>query len=72
MNNQLQKFARDQLKAGLAKLPESNQHFFKRMYSHENLDATICDVVDAMTEEKLDWAMQQVQRSLDKEIKAGV
>ncbi len=66
MNNQLQEFARAQLKDGLDKLPESNQLFFKRMYSGGNLDANINDVVDAMPEDKLDWAMQQVQRSLDR------
>ncbi len=57
---------RVEIKAGLAHLPESNRLLFMRMYSHENLDANINDVVDAMPEDKLDWAMQQVQRSLDK------
>jgi len=65
MNNQIQDFARQTLKDGLANLPESNCMLFKRMYPHENLDATIEEVVDNMPEEKLDWAMQQVQRSLD-------
>ena len=67
MNNQLQEFAREQLKDGLAKLPESNQLLFKRMYSHKDLDKPIDDVVDSMDYDKLDWAMQQVQRSIDKE-----
>ena len=66
MNNQLQEFARTELKNGLAKLPEKNQLLFKRMYSHENLDLDINTVVDSMPEDKLDWAMQQVQRTLDK------
>lgn len=66
MNNQLQEFARTQLKDGLVKLPGNNQLIFKRMYSPGNLDADINDVVDLMPEDKLDWAMQQVQRSLDK------
>ena len=65
MNEQIQGFARNELKAGLSKLPESNQLIFKRMYSHKNLDADINDVVDSMPADKLDWAMQQVQRSLD-------
>jgi len=67
MNNQLQEFARRELKDGLAKLPESNQLRFKRMYSHKDLDKPIDDVVDSMDYDKLDWAMQQVQRSIDKE-----
>ena len=66
MNEQLQSFARDELKKGLSQLPEAHSHIFKCMYSHENLDADINDVVDSMPEEKLDWAMQQVQNSLDK------
>lgn len=39
---------------------------FKRMYSYKNLKADINDVVDALPEDKLNWAMQQVQRTLDK------
>ena len=66
MNSQLQKFARDTLKKGLARLPENHHLLFKRMYSHKNLKANINDVVDQMPEDKLDWAMQQVQRALDK------
>ena len=66
MNEQLKAFARRALKEGLAQLPESNRLLFKRMYSHKNLEADINDVVDGMPEEKLDWAMQQVERSLDK------
>ena len=66
MNKQLESFARKSLKEGLAQLPESNQMLFKRMYSHKNLEANVDDVVDGMPEDKLDWAMQQVERSLDK------
>ncbi len=67
MNKKIQDFARAVLKEMLAKLPESNHFIFKRMYSHKKLEANINDVVDAMPEDKLDWAMQQVQRSLDKQ-----
>ena len=66
MNKQLQEFARTTLKSGLAKLPASHKLLFKRMYSHTNLDADINDVVDKMPEDRLDWAMEQVQLSLDK------
>jgi hypothetical protein len=66
MNEQLQQFARDSLKQGLAELPENWQLTFKRMYSHGDLSKPINDVVDAMAEEQLDWAMQQVERSLTK------
>lgn len=65
MNKQLQDFARSTLKQGLNKLPEINQTIFKRMYSHKNIDADINDVVDSMPVEKLSWAMEQVQRTID-------
>ena len=66
MNSDIQAFAREQIKDGLARLPESHRMFFKRMYSHDNLEADINDVVDSMPDEKLDWAMQQVQNTLNK------
>ncbi len=68
MNNQLQEFAREILIEGLLKLPEANQMIFKRMYSHKDLTLPIEEVVAAMPDERLDWAMQQVQRSLDMEV----
>ena len=67
MNNQIQDFDRQTLKDGLAQLPENNHMLFKRMYSFKNLKADINDVVDAIPEDKLDWAMQQVQNTLDKQ-----
>ena len=65
MNDQLQKFARQTLKDGLAQLPKKNQLLFKRMYSHDDLEAPINDVVDKIGADNLDWAMQQVQRTID-------
>lgn len=64
MNEQLQQFARETLKEGLAKLPEDNQKMFKRMYSPENLEADINEVVDNVPVDRLDWAMQQVARTV--------
>ena len=65
MNSQLQKLARKTLKEGLANLPASHHLLFKRMYSHTDLEKDINDVIDQMPEDKLDWAMQQVKRSLE-------
>jgi hypothetical protein len=67
MNGYLSAYARKFLKDGLAQLPERNQLIFKRMYSHKNLDKPIDAVVDAMPDDKLDWAMMQVQRTLDEQ-----
>ena len=64
MNEQLESFARDSIKHNLAAMPEANQMFFKRMYSHDNPDADINDVVDNMPSDKLDWAMRQIENTV--------
>lgn len=66
MNNQLLVYARKTLKQGLAKCTEKQVLMFKRIYSHGDLKKQINDVVDSMPDEKLDWAMQQVQRTLER------
>lgn len=66
MNNAIKKFAQKKLKSGLSQLPEGHQLLFKRMYSHKNLNADINVIVDNLPDEKLDWAMQQVENSLNK------
>ena len=66
MNPQLQTFARQTLKDGLAQLPDGWQWIFKLMYSHNNPNLPINKVVDRMPEGKLDWAMQQVENSIKK------
>ena len=62
----MQEYARSEIKAGLAQLPESHGFLFKRMYANGDLDMDINTVVDIMPEEKLDWAMTQVNNSLIK------
>lgn len=71
MNEAIQEFAREELKKGLTLLPEGHQHLFKRMYAGGDLEKGINEVVDDMETDKLDWAMQQVQRSIDKIEKGG-
>ena len=66
MNNITLQFIRSTLKEGLAKCPEEWQMTFKRMYSHKDLDKPIDKVVDDMPDHRLDWAMTQVQNSLNK------
>lgn len=68
MNEKLQNFARNELKSGLAQLPESWQRTFKLMYGHKNPDVNINDIVDKIPAEKLSWAMEQVDKSI-KELK---
>lgn len=72
MNQQLQDFARNYLKTNIATLPAENQRVFKLMYGRNGgkrsvEDATEMDVaavVDEMPADSLDWAMQQVQRTV--------
>lgn len=74
MNPALSKFARDTIKDGLAKLTDGQRHMFGLMYvtrtgKHgETFDqwATIDEVVDRMPDEKLDWAMRQVENTIKK------
>jgi hypothetical protein len=66
MNIQLQNFARETIKSRLMQLGKAQQILFKRMYANGNLNMEINDVVDKMPEEKLDWAMQQIERTLRK------
>lgn len=66
MNEVLQQFARNELKAGLAKCTPAQQDLFKRIYANGKLDLPINTVVDRMPEEKLDRAMDQVARTVQK------
>jgi hypothetical protein len=66
MNEQLKNFAKTQLKDGLKQLPDNMQTIFKRIYSPDNLELSIDEVVNNIPQEKLDWAMRQVENSLQK------
>lgn len=67
MNDILQKFARDVLKTNLNYLDSAHHRIFRLMYSPYNLELDINLVVDDMPADKLDWAMQQVQNTIDKQ-----
>ena len=74
MNEQLQQFARDALKTGLAQLPNDWQRTFKLIYGRDDgrrsvegaVAMSVDEVVEAVPADKLDWAMSQVQNSLNK------
>lgn len=61
----MENYARTELKAQLASCDEKQQLLFKRMYSHADLTKSIDEVVDSMPVEKLDWALSQVERTLN-------
>ncbi len=80
MNHILQKFARQYLKDNLNKLPGDWQKKFKLMYARNNgkrsvedsLLIDINEVVDKIPEDKLDWAMIQIENSLKKFWEKGI
>jgi hypothetical protein len=59
-------YLRRQLKQGIARCTEDEIMIFKRMYSHKDLEASICDVIDRMEATKLPWALKQVENTLAK------
>ena len=71
MNQQLQDYARDYLKGSVSIMPEYNQRVFKLMYGRNDGKRSVDDavamdvsaVVDEIPADRLDWAMQQVQRT---------
>ena len=69
MNKTVVNFIRTQIKEGLAQLEDENRLLFNRMYSHDNLERPVNEVVDDMPEEKLNWALTQVENSLKKKEK---
>jgi len=64
MNESLQGFARKELINGLKQCTREQALLFKRMYASKNSNQTIKEVVAAMPEAKLDWAMKQVARTI--------
>lgn len=65
-NETLKIAAKNILKNLLSQCTEGQQMLFKRMYSHNNLDLPINDVVDNMDSDKMDWAITQCERTLNK------
>ena len=74
MNDILQKFARNYIKEGLDKLNSDNHRIFKLMYGRNGAKRSVSDtelmpidkVIEEIPAEKLDWAMEQVRRSVEK------
>jgi len=65
-NSTIETFTRETMKTEIAKLGESQQLLFKRMYSHTDMDKDINDVIDQIPIDKLSWALTQVENSVAK------
>ena len=66
MNEELSTYARKFLKENIPKCSEGEIHVFKMMYSPVNPQLDIDKVIDQMPDEKLDWAMSQVNNTMKK------
>lgn len=65
MNELLSRSARNILLELLSQCSEGQVLMFKRMYSSDT-SKPINEVVDSMVDEKLDWAISQCQRTVEK------
>lgn len=66
MNETLKKAAQSILKDLLHRCTEDQRNFFKRMYSHKDLDLPIDKVVEQMDESKYDHAITQCENQVKK------
>jgi len=54
---------RTEIKRLLHLLSQENREVFNRMYSHDDLDRPVDEVVDNLPSKKLSWALSQCQSS---------
>jgi len=66
MNKTLNSAAKDILKRLLSECTEGQQIMFKRMYCHKNLELPINEAVDQIDENKIDWAITQTEKTIEK------
>ena len=52
----------------LKQCTEAEQHMFKRMYAHKELDSSIEDTVANMDPDKIDQALQQCQATIERRV----
>jgi hypothetical protein len=65
-NETIKNAAKSILKELLDECTEGQQLTFKRMYCFKNLELPINEAVDQMDDDKIDWAMTQVEKTVAK------
>ena len=65
MNILLANHAREKIQEGLLKLTEAHRTKFKRIYSQDNMELSIIEIIRKMPEDKLDHALTIVNRTLE-------
>lgn len=68
MNQTFSNAGRQILKDLLAQCTDGQKLMFNRMYSHENIDASIDEAVDGMDEAKISHAITQCERTVEKNL----
>ena len=63
-NETLINLAKVALKNLLSECTDEQKLMFKRMYCSKNLELSVDDAVDQMDNDKIDWAMTQVERTI--------
>jgi len=66
MNELLKDSAKKILKNLLMECSHAQQEMFKRMYCHDHLEYTIEQAIHQMDAERIDMAVNQVQRTIKK------
>lgn len=66
MNKKFATAGRNILKELLSQCTDGQQLMFKRMYSNGNLRTSINDAVDNMEDDKIDNAISQCERTVEK------
>lgn len=66
MNETLKNTAKQMMKELLSECTEGQQMMFKRMYCHKNLEFSINEAVDQIADDKIDLAMSQIERTIEK------
>lgn len=64
MNETLKAAGKKILKDLIVNCTDDQQLLFKRMYAHKNLGISIFDAIDQMEDNKIDWAISQVETTI--------
>lgn len=64
MNEILSKQGKEIIKELLKNCTNDQIHFFKRMYSHHNIELPISEVVDNISDNKIEYAISQCERTV--------
>lgn len=65
-NKTIINITKNMIKELLLECSDEQQLMFKRMYCSKNLELSISDAVEQMSNDKIDFALTQIERTLEK------